>query len=106
MSNSSATAAINSRSKLGPLAGLGLSTSATMLTPPKPYAESLTHQPTREPLNFRDLVSAAAKAPSDSPERLSRLRVLSPNRGLIRFHGQKNGPSVESDNPRCAEGQS
>src|ERR1700730_6039601 len=106
MSNSSATPAINSRSKLGPLAGLGLSTSVTMLTPPKPYAESLTHQPTHEPLNFRDLVSAAAKAPSDSPERLSRLRVLSPNRGLIRFHGKKNGPRLEPDTPRCAEGQS
>ncbi len=54
-----AMAAINSRNKLGPLTVIGLSTSATMLNPPKPHVESLTHGATREPLKFRDLVGLA-----------------------------------------------
>jgi hypothetical protein len=59
MSNNMEMPAISSRSKLGPLSALGLSTPATMLNSLKRYVGSLTHEAKREPLNFRDLVRLA-----------------------------------------------
>jgi hypothetical protein len=49
--------AIDSHSKVSPLSRLSVSTSATML-PSQAHVGSLTHGATREPLKFRDLVSA------------------------------------------------